>query len=161
MNVMLAGVLVLALQDKPLKPDETWSGACRSSGSQIDKKELLRITSSEEWQKVWRRHTGDETARPPKVDFERSMVIAVFCGPCGWAQNGHETGLQFKTWEEKDKSLVLTLSLTCTLARYRCQKVNPFWIGVFPKREGSIRIDAAMTSQLTAGEQMTRIGEIK
>jgi hypothetical protein len=72
----------LIVADEPL-PDsgkllgisQAWEG----NDSKITEKEYHRITSKDEWQKLWQRHSpGDEAL--PAVDFSKDMIIAVFLG---------------------------------------------------------------------------------
>jgi hypothetical protein len=55
-----------------------------------------RITSEDEWIKIWQRHTGPRESKDfiplgfPIIDFEKCMVIAVFQGN-GWNSSGLKT----------------------------------------------------------------------
>ncbi len=135
--IKLSLVLLLALQDKPLK---AYSGGCQGSSSKIQSKELIRVTTREDWEKLWQRHTGDSKAAPPRVNFDEEMVVAVFFGACGWSRNGHETGVSFGSGKTGDKETEIILKLQCTPARYACRDAFPFWIGVFPKHARPIRV---------------------
>lgn len=70
----------------------SWIGA----DSRISKPRCLRITSEEEWAKVWHEHKGTTPApgghgdlAVPRIDFSACMVIAVFQGK-GFNSNGVE-----------------------------------------------------------------------
>jgi len=60
-----------------LKPSiiAQWTGA--SSG--IHEEKYFRITNSRDWENLWMRHTQGEQP-PPKVNFEKNMVLALFLG---------------------------------------------------------------------------------
>jgi hypothetical protein len=148
--------LVAILQDKPL---QEWAGACQGERTRIEARELSRVTSHEDWVKLWRRHTGDDRSEPPKVDFERHMVVALFFGKCGWARSGHETKIVFGSWEGDEKDSRLKLSIEASLARYMCRDSFPFWIGVFPKRAGPIVVTGEVRSMGGEGRPV-EIGKI-
>lgn len=69
------------------KPIVSWSGA----NSKIKTRQVLRISTDEQWIALWLQHTGkhgDATsydawsnkAEIPTIDFSRNMVIAIFDG---------------------------------------------------------------------------------
>ncbi len=76
--VLLSGVLASA-QDAPppeeVRPVQRWSG----DRTNIAGREILRITDSAEWTKLWERHEGKHR-KAPVVDFERNLVVAAFLG---------------------------------------------------------------------------------
>ena len=67
-----------------VQPHVIWSG----SDSAISQREYLRVTSEREWKSLWQRHSGvkyehDQGHRAPGIpiiDFEGSMIVAVFGG---------------------------------------------------------------------------------
>ncbi len=48
--------------------------------SQVRKPSYYRISSSEQWDKVWSAHHGKTQSPTMEIDFEKCMVIAVFQG---------------------------------------------------------------------------------
>jgi len=54
---------------------QEWTG----EQSQIKEEEYHRITSRQDWKKLWKRHMGKGTAEP-RVDFNRYMVVGIFMG---------------------------------------------------------------------------------
>jgi hypothetical protein len=90
---------------KKLKPCVSISGA----DSHINKPRCLRITSIDEWTRLWQEHRGKKISVPydffydplalPLIDFEEYMVIAVFQG-----ESWNSAGLTFDSiTEENDK----------------------------------------------------------
>jgi hypothetical protein len=65
--------------------------------SRVKEASYYRVTSEEEWVKIWRRHKGAKESKDydlfhnplglPNVDFEKCMVIAIFQGS-GWNSAG-------------------------------------------------------------------------
>jgi hypothetical protein len=125
------------------KPSMIWPAECRGGQTRIRAKELHRITRESDWETLWRRHTGDPKADPPKVDFDKSMIVALFFGECGWTGIGHEVKVDFRSFETNDKVSTLTLDVTCS-----CLKDDDTdcicWMGVFSKRGNDIRINAVV-----------------
>ena len=76
--------------EKAAKPCVVISG----TDSHVKKPRYLRITSSEEWAKVWKEHKGEET--DIFIDFDKFMVIAVFQG-----ETWNNTGLRFDSMAEE------------------------------------------------------------
>ena len=64
------------------RPFVTWWGA----HSRMDKAGYFRVTSDEEWKRLWALHAGEQLETPykiakyPEVDFEQCMVVMVFAG---------------------------------------------------------------------------------
>ena len=65
-----------------LRPYVSWSGA----HSKFAERLCLRVTTTEDWAKLWERHAG-KGADVPVVDFGRCMVIAAFQGKA-WNSDG-------------------------------------------------------------------------
>ncbi|MCC7292708.1 MAG: hypothetical protein IT449_11675 [Phycisphaerales bacterium] len=70
-------------EEKPIPVYVSWIGA----DSRIEKPEYLRITTAEEWAKVWHEHKGTTPMNGghgdlavPRIDFSACFVIAVFQG---------------------------------------------------------------------------------
>jgi hypothetical protein len=95
---LLSGLMVVAAEKdagKSPKPCVAISG----TDSHVKKPRYLRITSSEEWAKVWKEHKGEETNID--IDFDRFMVLAVFQG-----ETVNSAGVTFYSMtEEGDKIL--------------------------------------------------------
>ncbi|MGA2259462.1 MAG: hypothetical protein ABSG53_32710, partial [Thermoguttaceae bacterium] len=78
---------------KPLEPCVVITGP----DSRVTECRYHRITSDEEWTRVWREHTGQKPAAEddphsgpitfPSVDFNHYMVVAIFQGN-GWNSRG-------------------------------------------------------------------------
>ena len=96
---------------KTLKPRLVITGA----DSHVTKGRYQRITSAEEWTRVWQEHMGekptghdDHTLAPlavPRIDFDKYMVIAVFEG-----ESWNSWGLTDVSVSEEDNRLVLQFS---------------------------------------------------
>ena len=75
------------------RPCVTLTGA----DSHVKERSYFRITSEDEWVKIWQRHKGVNESKDydlfynplglPNIDFEKCMVIAVFQGS-GWNNAG-------------------------------------------------------------------------
>jgi hypothetical protein len=71
----LSGAAGAEEQVAALRPYVSWSGA----HSKLAERLCLRITSQEEWAKLWERHAVKGTD-VPQVDFGHCMVVAAFQG---------------------------------------------------------------------------------
>jgi hypothetical protein len=47
--------------------------------SKIKKRRCVRITSRDEWKKLWKSHAGEKD-KLPEIDFSKYMAVAVFHG---------------------------------------------------------------------------------
>jgi hypothetical protein len=72
---------------RPVKPLVVWTG----TDGHIKRCEFLRVTTSEQWDKLWLEHIGktelrasEEGPARPEIDFKRCMVIAIFPGDDDW-----------------------------------------------------------------------------
>ena len=63
------------LRGRPLDLGRQFSG----DDSKIEIPQCVRITSPDEWKKVWSSHTGEKDAAPD-IDFAKDMAVAVFHG---------------------------------------------------------------------------------
>lgn len=69
---------------KPIKPLVVFTGL----DSKVKEASLLRITTRDEWYRVWSAHSGTSDGSwsdyAPEIDFDRCMVVAVLRGlePC-------------------------------------------------------------------------------
>ena len=101
---------VIPAEDKPtgktIKPCVMITG----NHSHVDKPRYLRITSADEWTRVWEEHKGPNTPADCdllSVDFDGYMVIAIFQG------NGvNSFGLGAVSITEEDKRIVLRYKKT-------------------------------------------------
>ena len=87
----IAGTLTVAAfaQQQPArstKPLVTWAG----SYSAITQSGFARITSTEDWAELWKRHAGENAeidsygqVAAPEIDFQQCIVIALFAGQRG------------------------------------------------------------------------------
>jgi hypothetical protein len=90
-----------------LRPCVVLTGA----DSQVKSPGYVRVESQKEWASVWHRHKGVEETKEhdaffnplglPGIDFDRYMVIAVFCGS-GWNSAGVKA---VSILDEKDRIL--------------------------------------------------------
>jgi len=70
------------LRGGPLDISKRFSG----DNSKIEIKQCIRITSQDEWKKMWSSHAGEKDAAPD-IDFTRHMAVALFHGR-GWNCEG-------------------------------------------------------------------------
>jgi hypothetical protein len=76
MNVLVTAiVLVAALQSGAEGGMET---IVRDNMSNVDDAKLAVARTPAEWAALWRLHAGDQA--PPKIDFTKRTVVAVFLG---------------------------------------------------------------------------------
>jgi len=79
------------MEKDTIEPAVAWSGSFTS----IDAKEIVLITSSNDWSSLWKRHKGERLERNstgsavvPEINFDHWMVIAIFAGK-GASTNGY------------------------------------------------------------------------
>jgi hypothetical protein len=109
-TVATAAVLVAFAQPELGKPGPGHGALVELSGreSKIIKQEFARVTSHEEWSRLWRRHVGagendmEAAIGLPKIDFDRCMVVAFFRG-----QSMNTNGEGLSEAEEVDGTLRL------------------------------------------------------
>ncbi len=123
-----------------------WSGA--TSG--ITTPQALRVTAESEWREMWLRHLGVEPGRYdalhnepalPTVDFQSSMVVALFGGEMDSVR-----GLKLLSATRSQDGLVL---------RYRVEHYNnirpapvtPYGIFVVPRSEARLVVQEAGPNQ--------------
>lgn len=53
-------------------------GGWQGNDSAVSEPSVARVTDDEAWAKLWARH--DPSTKPPKIDFRKAMVVAVFMG---------------------------------------------------------------------------------
>jgi hypothetical protein len=92
---------------KPLKTSYELTGA----DSHVTKRRYERITTADQWTRVWQEHIGEKptgrnehTVAPlstPSVDFNQSMVIAIFQG-----ESWNSRGLEVVSIVEEDSRIV-------------------------------------------------------
>jgi hypothetical protein len=70
------------LRGKPLEVGKRLSG----EDSKIKKRRCVRITSTDEWKKLWNSHAGENDGLP-EIDFSKHMAVGVFHGK-GWNCDG-------------------------------------------------------------------------
>jgi hypothetical protein len=76
MNVLVTAiVLVAALQSGPEAGMET---IVRDNMSNVEDAKQAVARNPAEWAALWRLHAGDQA--PPKIDFNKKTVVAVFLG---------------------------------------------------------------------------------
>ncbi|MCC6488322.1 MAG: hypothetical protein IT364_12565 [Candidatus Hydrogenedentes bacterium] len=63
------------LRGRPLDIGQQFSG----DDSKIEKQQCVRVTSGNEWEKLWSNHTGGKDA-VPEIDFTTHMAVGVFNG---------------------------------------------------------------------------------
>lgn len=133
----IAGSRVLAQradQIKGSKPLVGWSGA----RSGVDDKQILRITSAQQWADVWSRHVGEKLeknrfgqAQAPEIDFDVCMVVAIFEG-----RTWNSDGLRLEPITEDDDHILLRfghLSYQTFGPDGGGVRVTPFGIYVLPR----------------------------
>ncbi|MCX5789009.1 MAG: hypothetical protein NTX64_10960 [Elusimicrobia bacterium] len=78
-------VLALAFTPSPasaqVQPNGEWA-ALRGSASGIQQPRRIVVQDEKTWKALWAEHARgtDEENKPPRVDFSREMVVAVFAG---------------------------------------------------------------------------------
>ena len=75
-------VLTLAAGGAAMEPSLLFATLTAGDRSAIQTPTQVVVRTAAEWQTLWRRHTAalTEVPAPPRVDFTREMVIAVFAG---------------------------------------------------------------------------------
>lgn len=73
------------VRNKPTENDVAFSTLDRGAMSGVKSQRYLAIRDDSSWLAMWRQHTSDAIHRTvaPHVDFDQSMVIAVFQGDDG------------------------------------------------------------------------------
>lgn len=72
--MILAAVLLSTLAQAPM----TFTTIQQGPLSGVDAERLVVVRAQPEWEALWREHQSDR--EPPRVDFSRSMVVALFMG---------------------------------------------------------------------------------
>ncbi len=72
---------------KPSDQDMAFTTVDKGMNSGINSTERLTIKDENSWLSVWKRHTANDVVvpKPPRIDFERCMVVAVFQGDGDWS----------------------------------------------------------------------------
>jgi hypothetical protein len=99
----LAGIATLVIVFSPASAQEPAAKAIKpcvaitGTDSHVTELAYHRITSTDDWARLWQRHKGQESDHPydlyydplalPQVDFDAFMVIAIFQGR-GWNSAG-------------------------------------------------------------------------
>jgi len=130
---------------------QTWSGGCRHGQTRHPETAYHRVTSVEEWKRLWRSHGGEGEA--PEVDFEERMVLALFFDPCGWTRQGHHVGHSLESARLVDGEMRVRIAIEISGARYACRKPRGFWFGVFEKRDEPVVVVAGWEAWGRRGEK--------
>lgn len=138
---VMGGLIAVAAESaaKTGKPCVAISGA----DSHVTVPRCLRITSADQWERVWQQHKGvkptdsyDSFYDPltlPKVDFNAYMVIAVFQG-----STENCAGLQAVSMTEEDRRILLRFSTNAyqtgaSTPDRGVHKVTPYGFFVVPR----------------------------
>ncbi|MBX9695919.1 MAG: hypothetical protein K2Z81_26270 [Cyanobacteria bacterium] len=75
------------LRKKPSDQDLPFTTLDKGLNSGINSVERLTIKDENSWISVWKRHTAADVVvpKPPHVDFDKCMVVAIFQGDGDWA----------------------------------------------------------------------------
>lgn len=108
----LLGVYALAAEDMDNAPVAKPCVSITGANSHVSERSCHRITSMDEWAKVWQKHKGqnaddkydyyDDPLELPLVDFEKYMVIGIFQG-----SGMNSAGLKAVSVSEQDDCVVL------------------------------------------------------
>ncbi|MFC1594557.1 hypothetical protein ACFL38_04450, partial [Candidatus Omnitrophota bacterium] len=106
-----------------------WSG----DDSKIMQRYYYRIMTKEKWEEVWREHSEEPI---PDVDFEKTMIIALFSG-----QSTNVSGIGVVDAREIDEVLHFRSRALCfQTGRYGVLTV-PFGIFVLPKNNNPVKLE--------------------
>ena len=136
---ILCSCAAQAAEEQSMSPYVVLSG----SESGVTKNEFLRVTSSEQWEAVWKRHrTGisdplDQLGADqiPAVDFQRCMVTVIFVG-----STVNMEGIEAVLAIEQEKQIVLGLDFLDYQTAGDYDKVTPFAFLIMPRSSKPIQI---------------------
>ncbi len=114
------------------------------SDSAVTTATCMRVTTDEQWQALWERHTADDTTnvsefatnRMPEIDFTQCMVIAIFGGK-GW----NTYGLRFISSEDRADSLVLGIDWLTYQTKIQGDSVSPFGFLILPRTSKALVLE--------------------
>ena len=153
--IMLAAACCVALAQQAASPSREQSRpallALGGADSKITQSEFVRITNSDAWNALWRRHKGispdliDHYAAIPVIDFTRCTVVAFFR-----SETTNRAGEDLQGVDEVDGTLRLRFDsrtyqtsspLNSDDKTGGAQKATSFGIWVLPRTDKSIVIE--------------------
>jgi len=98
------------------------------------------------WSALWRRHVGIASASPPAVDFEKTMVIAVFAG-----RSPASTAVRItRIFAESERLAVYYIQGERRPQSEQGQEATPFYIVRLPRSERAVRFVLVKTPPVLA-----------
>jgi len=139
-TVWLTSVVSSVFSDESVSPFVVLSGA----NSSITNAECVRVTTDEQWNKLWDRHSLNhlktETGLPitvqPAVDFGRFMIIALFYGD-GW----NTRGLKVTDCRKEGNRLEIGVDWLMYQTGAKADKVSPYGFIVLPRSSSAVFIN--------------------
>jgi hypothetical protein len=115
----------------------TWAGVL----SRIESERVEYITTDAEWDRLWKEHAG-ETIKP-KIDFERSSVVAYFLGA---SPSAHYVHLESITVSTSGASAVFKTSYSDA---FDSNFLFPFAISEIPRQRSGLSIIKSWTQAMS------------
>lgn len=97
------------------------------------------------WKALWGRHVGIATASPPAVDFEKSMVIAVFAG-----RSPSSTAVRITRILAEPERLAVYYTLGERRPQSEGKEATPFHIVRLPRSERAVNFVLVKTMPVLA-----------